>query len=130
MTAGGSILDASALLAFLQNEPGAMVVDGILRAGAVISAVNLAEVLSKVAAGGGDPEATDRSLASMLQVIPLTAADSLAIARLQGITRAQGLSLGDRACLALGQKTGRPVVTSDRIWANLNLPDVRVQLIR
>jgi PIN domain nuclease of toxin-antitoxin system len=62
-------------------------------------------------------------------VVPLTEQDAITIARLRAATRAQDLSLGDRACLATGLRLGLPVATVDRSWAALNV-GVTVQLIR
>jgi PIN domain nuclease of toxin-antitoxin system len=127
------VLDASALLAYLNEEPGAEVVEEALSRGAVISAANWAEVLSKVAEGGGDPDALNDALKARgllgqtLQVLPLLMEDSLIIARLRPKTKSLGLSLGDRACLALGLRLGRAVLTTDRDWQKLSLGvDVRV----
>jgi ribonuclease VapC len=106
-----------------------------LPAGVAISAVNWAEVLSKLADLGSDPdrEAQDMleygPLAEVLAVIPLD--DSLAreVARLRLSTRRASLSLGDRACLALARHLGVPALTTDRAWARLKLP-VKVRAIR
>lgn len=127
-----SILDASALIAFLHDEPGADAVVDALAATAAISIVNWAETLSKVAADGDDPQQVADSLQSddaPLQLEPLTEADCITIARLRPLTKTRGLSLADRACLALAQRLDVPVFTADREWANLGL-GVRVQLIR
>lgn len=127
-----SILDASALIAFLHDEPGTDAVVAALATSAAMSVVNWAEALSKIAADGSDPQQVADSLQSNdspLQLEPLTEADCVAIARLRPLTRAHGLSLADRACLALAQRLDLPVVTADREWTNLAL-GIRVQLIR
>lgn len=62
-------------------------------------------------------------------MVPLTEDDAVCIARLRAVTRAQGLSLGDRACLATGIRFGRPVLTGDRGWAAVDV-GVAVRLIR
>jgi ribonuclease VapC len=128
-----TVLDASALLAYLNEEPGAAAVEAALAEGACIGAANWAEVLSKVAESGGEPEALIRELEACgllgqaLEVLPLLPEDSLAMARLRPSTKALGLSLGDRACLALGLRLGRPILTTDQAWGKLTLPvDVRV----
>jgi ribonuclease VapC len=128
----GSILDASALIAFLHNEPGAEAVVDAITATAAVSVVNWAETLSKVAADGDDPQQVADSLQtsdSPLILEPLTDADCVEIARLRPLTKAHGLSLADRACLALAKRLEIPVVTADRAWADLNL-GTTVQLIR
>jgi ribonuclease VapC len=127
-----SILDASALIAFLHNEPGAEAVVDAITATAAVSVVNWAETLSKVAADGDDPRQVADSLQtsdSPLVLEPLTDADCVEIARLRPLTKAHGLSLADRACLALAKRLEIPVVTADRDWADLNL-GTTVQLIR
>ena len=67
-------------------------------------------------------------LGSVLEIIPLTAEDGLAIAELRPLTRVLGLSLGDRACLALGRRLGAKVFTADRVWQEV--AGIDVQLIR
>jgi len=127
-----SILDASALIAFLHDEPGADAVVEALAATAAMSVVNWAETLSKVAADGDDPQRVADSLQlsdAPLQLEPLTEGDCVAIARLRPLTRARGLSLADRACLALAQRLDLPILTADREWASLDV-GVRVQLVR
>lgn len=129
------VMDASALLAYLHDEAGADVVTEALVHGAAISAANWAEVLSKIAEEGEDPEEladhlqAQGFLGESIEVIPLTDADARLIARLRPATRVYGLSLGDRACIALGLRLGLPVLTADRTWAVLDL-GVTVQAIR
>jgi len=102
------LLDASALLAYLQREPGFEAVREALREGAAISAVNLAEVAGKLKARGKDPERIVRRLLAMgLEVLPFTLEEALEAGALDLLTRPLGLSLGDRACLAAGKVRGR-----------------------
>ena len=129
----GAVLDASALLAYLREEPGAELVTKVIAAsGASICAVNLAEALSTVAGHGADPaelaaELTARGLlGGAVTVEPFTTADAIEAARLRPLTRAAGLSLGDRACLALARRQGAVAITADASWATLRLGiDVR-----
>ncbi|UQA55988.1 type II toxin-antitoxin system VapC family toxin [Polyangium aurulentum] len=129
------MLDASALLAFLNEEPGADAVEGALGKGALISIVNWAEVISKAAEMGADPVRVRDELVQMgvlgkaLQIVTLMDEDALEMARLRPATRSLGLSLGDRACLALGQRLGLPVLTADRLWSQVTL-DLEIRLIR
>jgi PIN domain nuclease of toxin-antitoxin system len=122
-----AVLDASALLAYLRDEQGADMVADAIAAGAAISTVNLAEVLSRTADRGGDParimrQMTDRGLLDgAIATEPFTAADAVEVARLRPSTRAQGLSLGDRACLALARRLHRPALTADTAWSGLDL---------
>jgi ribonuclease VapC len=129
------VLDASALLAHLNDESGAEVVEDALARGAAISAVNLAEVLSKLAEIGEDPAQVSDTLwrrgllGAKLEVLPLTADDAVLIATLHRKTKPQGLSLGDRACLGLALRLDLPAVTADRTWSRLRV-GVKVQMIR
>lgn len=131
----GLVLDASALLAYLQGEPGSDVVQAALTAGAVMNIVNYAEVLSRLGDAGEEPAAAHQHLqeqgliGGLLEIVPLTEDDAVAIARLRAATRVQGLSLGDRACLATGLRLGRAVLTADRSWAAIDA-GILVRLIR
>ena len=126
---GPSVLDASAVLAWLRAEPGAQVVDEHLT-GAVLCAVNLAEVHQKLAQHGVD---ADRAIARLrtlgIRIEPLDTADATAAAKLWPTTRAAGLSLGDRCCLALAARLGGPAITADQAWTALDL-DITVIAIR
>ena len=130
-----AVLDASALLAYILGEAGRETVGTALVSGAVINAVNYAEVLSRLVDTGDDAAAADRRLrqegliGDLLNVVPLSEEDSVTIARLRALTRGQGVSLGDRACLATGLGPGRPVITADRAWAGIDV-GVTVHLIR
>jgi ribonuclease VapC len=99
-----------------------------------MSSVNWAEVLSKVAEVE-NPQTlvqtmkTQGVLDQQLQIHEFSAEDALAIAVLRPMTKSVGLSLGDRACLALAQRLGLPAMTADRIWQQVQI-GVVVQLIR
>jgi PIN domain nuclease of toxin-antitoxin system len=129
------VVDASALLAFLQGEPGAERVAEALARRAAISAVNYAEALGKLAEDGETAEELARRfeaeglVGGVLEVEAVLPEDAPAIAALRRSTRHRGLSLGDRACLALALRLGRPVMTADRAWQELGL-EVEVQAIR
>jgi len=122
-----AILDASAMLAYLRDEPGADVVADAVATGAAMSTVNLGEVLSRVADRGADPaqvarKMTDRGLLDgAIAVEPFTSADAIEVARLRPLTRDLGLSPGDRACLALARRLGAPALTADSAWSKLDL---------
>lgn len=122
-----AVLDASALLAYLRDEPGADAVADAVAGGASISTVNLGEVFSRVADRGADPadvarEMTDRGLLDgAITVEEFTSADAVEVGRLRPLTREHGLSLGDRACLALARRLALPAVTADTAWSKLDL---------
>lgn len=126
-----TVLDASAVIAWLKEEPGAALVETALDSGqAVISAVNLAEVLSRFRDAGHDPGQVMGDLAlSGLKTLGYGPQHAAQTALLRDDTRALGLSLGDRACLALGLERDAPVLTADRAWAALTLP-LTITLIR
>ncbi|GHG10649.1 hypothetical protein GCM10017783_23850 [Deinococcus piscis] len=128
-----TVLDASALLTYLFGEPGTDAVQERLP-GSVMHTVNLAEVLSKLAERGLSPEDAQAQLeaAGLSQVItidPGVPGDAYTVARLRPLTRGQGLSLGDRYCLALGQRLGQPVATMDRAWGELEL-GLEIEVLR
>ena len=124
-----AVLDASAMMAFLRRVPGHDRVESVLDR-ALISAVNMAEVVAKAVDRGGTLEAIDASLAQLpLRVIPFVPEDALISGSLRAATRNKGLSLGDRCCLALGVKSGLPVLTTARIWRERDV-GVTVEVIR
>lgn len=115
------VLDASALLAVMLEERGAEKVRELLP-GAIVGAVNLAEVVAKLQERGAPDENIDRNIARLnLPVIPFDAAHAMTAGKLRARTRSLGLSLGDRACLALALARGLPAVTTDRGWAALDI---------
>ena len=123
------VLDASALLCLLNGEPGSERVVQALPS-AVIGAANLAEVVSKLRERGLSAEEVQDVLGSLpLDVRPLTAAQAYAIGHLRPATRTLGLSLGDRACLALAAELSVPALTADQAWTDLDI-GVDVELIR
>jgi ribonuclease VapC len=113
------VLDSSAVIALLGNEKGANIIDELLPH-ATISTVNLAEVISKLQERGGADDAIDLALADLnLQTIDFDAGQANMTGKLRNSTRAKGLSLGDRACLALAASRGAIAVTTDRAWDNI-----------
>lgn len=123
------VLDASAVLAYLQNEPGSEQVDAVL-ANAVISSVNWAEVVQKALACGVDVEGMQKDITALgLNILPFTADEADFAGRLWQHTRQFGLSLGDRACLSLGRSLQARVLTADQVWAALDLP-IAIQILR
>ena len=131
VSGGPVVLDASAVLALLFEEPGAEVVRAQLRTG-VIGAANLAEVLAKLSDHGLPAVEAVRAVTILgLEVAPMTAAQAGRSAELRSLTRSVGLSLGDRACLALAAELGALALTADRIWDAVAVAaGVSVQVIR
>jgi PIN domain nuclease of toxin-antitoxin system len=128
---GGYVLDASALLCLINGEPGADRVAAVLPR-AVVSAVNLAEVATKLSDLGADVETARALLAPLhLVVAPFDEGAAFATGALRAATRDQGLSLGDRACLALAAERGATALTADKVWQGVSEPvGVPVELIR
>lgn len=130
-----TVLDASALLAYFKEEPGSEIVEELLAESSNMSAVNWAEVLSKLAEEGDDiPLTVERFeaeglLGGNVVVHPLDEAQARRIAILRPITRDAGLSLADRACLALAYALDLPAYTADGAWDGVDA-GVPIHLIR
>ena len=124
-----AVLDASALLALLNQEPGHEEVARVIP-DAAISAVDLSEVAAKLV-GGGMPEEAVREALDVLALEVHDFGRELAFqtAMLRPPTKPKELSLADRTCLALGQQLGLPVLTTDRVWEELDL-GLEVRLAR
>jgi PIN domain nuclease of toxin-antitoxin system len=123
------VLDTSAVLALMWGEPGA---ERVARhpGRATVSAANLAEVVAKLVDRGLTAAQVAEALGDFDGLIePMPEAQGLDAGLLRGPTRALGLSLGDRACLALARSLKAPVMTADRSWAGLDL-GVTVEVIR
>jgi len=122
-------VDASAVLAVLNDEPGADLLaspDDRF----IVSAVNLAEVVAKLTDDGIAPDAIDEMIDQLpLEVHAFGAEMAVVTGLLRTATRRFGLSLGDRACLALARGLDLPALTTDRAWRQLDL-DVAVRLLR
>jgi PIN domain nuclease of toxin-antitoxin system len=123
-----AVLDASAVLAFLNEEPGHEIVASYLDGGQ-ISAVNWSEVLQKLLARGR-PEHADYLVALGVQVVPFDRDAAVRAASLQTRTRLLGLGIADRACLASGLLLDTPVVTADRVWTEIEELGVELIVIR
>lgn len=125
-----TVLDASAVLALVHDEPGADLVTQAL-AGAVLGAANLAEVIGKLVDEDVDAAGLRHLLAAAgVRIAAVTEADAELAGAMRALPGGRALSLGDRCCLALAVRTQPPtVLTADRAWADLDLP-IRVQLLR
>jgi ribonuclease VapC len=124
------VLDASALLVLLKGETGGDKVIAALKEGAAISAINFSEVIAKLNESGMPKEAIHEALDSLeLDIIEFDTQNAYEAGLLRSATKRLGLSLGDRACLALAQQLNLPAVTTDRVWEGV-VQDVVVQVIR
>ena len=128
--ADGYVLDASALIGLLRDEPGAERVEAVLGE-AIVSAVNYSEVVAKIVEWGGTAELAASILDPLyLDVVEFDRPQAVEAGRLRALTRRAGLSFGDRACLALAATRGLTVLTADRTWGALALPELRIELLR
>lgn len=124
------VLDASAIMAVLNQETGSESLTPDLLLDAFCSAVNVAEVQGKLVERGLAPEAAWNDIRGVVRrVLPFTTEHAKTAGTLILETRAGGLSLGDRACLALALALGAPAYTADRSWKNLKL-GVPIYVIR
>ena len=125
------VVDASTILCLLFSETGADRVTEVID-GAALSAVNYAEILSKLIERGADPVEAVAKLEDLpFTLVPLDRGLAEAAARLRPATRAIGLSLGDRCCLALALRLGAVAVTADRAWSRLDPAlGIAVDLVR
>lgn len=126
-----TVLDASALLAWIEAKSGAERVQEALESGAaMMSAVNWAEVLAKLVDRGVSAEDRRRIRASLdIEIRPFDENAAFVAGSLRQPTRRHGLSTGDRACLALALAEAVPALTADRTWANVDAA-IEVEVIR
>lgn len=123
------VFDASAVLCLLQEEKGAERVADVLPA-AIIGAVNYSEVVGKLVEGGIEEATVDRLIDTLqLKVIPFDEVQARLAGLLRPTTRKLGLSLGDRACLALAASEGATALTCERTWTRFEAP-CKIETVR
>ncbi len=124
------ILDASALIAYLADEAGADIVEEAIKTGAIISTVNLSEVAVKLLSRSAKKEDLRNALQALgIATITFDEEQAYCAGELFIQTQRAGLSLGDRACLALAKVKQGVALTADTAWARIDI-GVRVELIR
>jgi ribonuclease VapC len=126
-----TVLDASAVLALMQDEPGSAAVAAALP-GALLGMVNLAEVVTKLCERGIPAGLARQAVASLgVRIAEFTEDQACLVGELRPLTRQAGLSLGDRACLALGKVSGAVVLTTEAIWPQVaGSAGVEIRVIR
>jgi PIN domain nuclease of toxin-antitoxin system len=127
------ILDASAIIAWYEDEPGAEIVEQeLLRGDGIVSSVNFTEIIGKLVGKGLAPEnEVIRDMSALkLEVAPFDQSLAVAASYYYARRKPYGLSLGDCACLALAEVKGLTVMTAERAWAKIPNLRVPVKLIR
>lgn len=123
------VLDSSAILALINNEAGAQQVEPLISK-SIVSAVNFSETLAILEPHGIKTKEGSHLLRAMIKdIIPFTAEHALISSEIYLACQAKGLSLGDRACLALGISSNTPVITADRVWQELSI-NINIRCIR
>lgn len=124
-----AVLDSSAVLAMLRVEPGAETVEQIINR-SILSTVNAAEVVSKLIDRGMSENAARETVSALpCERVDFNEDQALAAGGMRSRSRAIGLSLGDRACLALAEAKNLPVVTTDKQWKKFQ-STIEIRLIR
>jgi ribonuclease VapC len=124
------VVDSSAILAVLNRESGAdFIIDRL--PGAVISAVNFQEIAKKMVEAGSTESAIRGSIERLgIPILAHDVDDAMLAASLASATKKFGRGLGDRSCMALAIRLGVPAITTDRTWAQLDVPGLEVILAR
>lgn len=126
-----AVIDASALLAFLKDESTPLDELEFLLPKSIISSVNACEVATVMTRLGIPSEEIEGLINETIgEIVPFHKQQYLLAAKLWITTKPYGLSLGDRACLALGQYMKLPVYTADKIWTKLEIENLQINLIR
>lgn len=124
------LFDASALLTMIQEERGIELLEEMVSI-AVMSSVNLSEVVSVLARSGMPRDAISETInSSITEIIPFSQAEAELAGNLINDTKKLGLSLGDRACIATALLYGLELYTTDQAWEKLNLQGLKLKLVR
>ena len=122
------LLDTSALIALLKKESGYEVIENVI-ASSAISSVNLSELVAVLTRSGVSEQDIDEIISDLVpEIVPFC--EAIRTGKLAKLTQNYGLSLGDRACIALGITLGLPIYTADKVWAELKLENTDIRLIR
>lgn len=124
-----AVLDASAILAWINEEPGSDKVDRVLNDG-VVSTVNLSEAGAILIDRGVPEDQVEYAVDLGVKVIAFDHKQAIAASRLRVLTKPYGLSLGDRCCLAVGWILKLPILTADLQWKNVKVEGIKIRFIR
>ncbi len=122
------VLDASAVIALAQREPGAEIVEAAVSS-AVMNAVNAAECVVVLGRTRSTAWAASAVASLGIEIVPCDWAVAVAAADIHAAIRARGLSLGDCICLATARNANMPVLTADRAWDGLDI-GVMIEILR
>ena len=124
-----SVVDTSAIMAYLNQEAGQDVVDEWLDRGVAVSALGIQETMSNLVRTNVERSAATEAITALgLTVHDLNESLAIEAGAMISVTRSKGLSHGDRACLALAKLLGVPAVTADRPWKEL-ADDLGVEVV-
>ena len=124
------LLDASAILALIQGEPGYLILEDVI-AHSICSSVNISEVVSVLTRTGVPQDKIEDIIKNCIpEIIPFSVSEAMLAGTLIDKTKSYGLSLGDRACIATAILHKIPVYTTDQIWKKLDLPNLQVIVVR
>lgn len=116
-----TVLDSSALLAFINQENGSELIEGYLP-NAVMSSVNIAEIVAVLSLVDMPEDVIINIINDLgIEVINFDQEQAMQTGFLRNKTKAAGLSVGDRACINLASIKKLPVVTADKVWNTLDL---------
>lgn len=126
------VLDASALLALIQAEPGAeRVIQALEQGECVVSAANLSEAVTRLILSGLPGEQAEAIVLGIpAEIVPCDEAIAVKAGRLTTVGKPLGLSLGDRICLATGQVHGGLVLTTEQVWRKIHLTGIQIEVVR
>lgn len=118
------VLDSSALLAFINQEPGAEIVEQYLP-NAIMSSVNIAEVVAVLSSVDIPEDVINNVIQDLdIEVIDFDLEQAMRTGFLRKTTKSAGVSFGDRACINLSLYKNLPAVTADKVWSSLNLNNI------
>ena len=125
------VLDSSAVLALIMWESGSIVVKEIINH-SIVSTVNVAEIVAEmnIKLGANPSDAMDAICSLVGEIVPFDLKQATLAGSLKKTTKSLGLSLGDRACIALGVIYNAKIYSADKIWDKIKEPNCQIVIIR